>query len=347
MIRLFRNIVLAAGLATVSVAAVAQEAPLVRLEVLQQDDSQDLRRFFGRVAARESVDLAFQVGGQLMQFPVLEGTTVPRGGLIAQLDLEPFVLSVEQAQAQANQAQRVLNRVRQLQGSTVSRANVEDAQTNVELAGIALRNAQRALELATLKAPFDALVATRNVANFSMVGAGRPVVRLHDMSELRVEIDVPEVLFRQAGRDPEFQMYATLPGSDTRYPLTPREFAAETAGVGQTFRISLGMTPPEGATILPGASVTVNARRDWGTERPTLPISAILTDNDGAAAVMAFTPVGAERGQVSRTAVTIEPTGDGRVFVISGLEPGAEVVTSGANLLEDGAEVRRFSGFSH
>lgn len=323
--------------------AAQEEPPLVKLQALTPDTSQNLRQFFGRVAARQSVDLAFQVGGQLQDFPVLEGTTVEAGALIAQLDLEPFELARDQARAQSDQAARTLGRFEQLQGRTVSGVTVEDAQTQAELATIALRNAERALGQATLHAPFNALIASRNVANFSTVGAGTPVVRLHDMSELRVEIDVPEVLFRQAGEDPDFEIYATFPGSDTQYPLTPREFNAETSGVGQTFRISLGMAPPQDQAILPGASVTVNVIRAWGEAHPVVPISAILTENDGSAAVMVFS--GDDAGTVSRTKVQIEPTGDGQVFITDGVTDGQEIVVSGGGLLEDGAEVRRFTGF--
>lgn len=325
-------------------SVVAQDTPpLVKLQAVATDADQNLRQFFGRVAAKQSVDLAFQVGGQLQEFPVLEGTPVGKGALIARLDLEPFELARDQAKAQADQANRTLERLQQLQGRTVSGVTVEDAQTQADLAALSLRNAERALEHATLHAPFDALVASRNVANFSTVGAGTPVARLHDMSELRVEIDVPEVLFRQAGQNPDFDIYATFPGSDARYPLTPREFNAETSGVGQTFRISLGMARPEDQTILPGASVTVNIIRDWGDVHPVVPISAVLTGNDGSAAVMVFT--GDAEGIVTRTPVEIAPTGDGRVFVTAGLKDGEEIVMSGASLLDDGATVRRFVGF--
>lgn len=356
-----RNNGIWAGALTIAVAAFMTAAnaqddapapdappPLVKLQTLEAGNGENLRQFFGQAAANQTVDLAFQVGGQIIEFPVLEGSPVEQGGLIAQLDLEPFTLARDQAQTQADQANRTLNRLESLQGGAVSAVQVEDARTQADLAAIALRNAERALEQATLHAPFDALVASRDVANFTSVGAGTPVVRLHDMSEIRVEIDVPEVLFRQAGEDPNFEIYATLSGSDARYPLTPREFVAETSGVGQSFKISLGMEPPTGVTLLPGASVTVNVIRDW-TEgaRSVLPISSVVTENDGTAALLVFTPTGADEGIVTRTPVEIEPTGDGHVAIVSGIEPGAEVVVSGAALLEDGASVRRFTGFGN
>ena len=323
----------------------AQDAPLAKLITVAPMDSGMSRTFFGRVAARETVDLAFQVSGQIVEFPAVEGEPVPKGGLIAQLDLEPFQLSLDQARAQADQANRTLERLERLQGSSVSEVTVQDARTQAELNAIALRNAQRALDQATLTAPFDALVAARNAATFATINAGTPVVRLHDMSELRIEIDVPEILFQQAGEDPDVVLSATFPASDRQFPVTPREFNAETSGVGQTFRITLGLPPPEGLVVLPGSSVTVAAQIMGEAPMLVVPASALTTANDGTAHVMVFEPTGADEGTVRRTPVTIQPTARGAVSVTSGLSAGQEIVASGAARLEDGATVRRFGGF--
>ena len=123
---------------------------------------------------------------------------------------------------------------------------MQDARTQADLTAIALRNAERSLEQATLTAPFDALVASRLAPNYATLGVGTPIVRLHDMSDLRIEIEVPEVLFQRAGDSSEFDLKAVFPTSETRYPVSPREFNAETSAVGQTFQITLGMAPPEG-----------------------------------------------------------------------------------------------------
>ena len=85
------------------------------------------RTFFGQVAARKSVDLAFQVSGQIVEFPVLEGFTIPEGGLIARLDQETFELQEDQARLQKEQADRLVQRLERLTGSTVSEVAVEDA----------------------------------------------------------------------------------------------------------------------------------------------------------------------------------------------------------------------------
>ncbi|WP_439523399.1 efflux RND transporter periplasmic adaptor subunit [Marivita sp.] len=329
------------------VMSVAQDMRLAKIIEVQSADGAVTRQFFGHVVAKETVDLAFQVGGQIIQIPLIEGERILEGTTVAQLDLEPFELALDRARVQEDQAQRTVERLQKLQGSTVSQVTVDDAETSLQLAAIAVRNAERELKNATLHAPFDALVASRNVANFATISAGTPVARLHDMSDLRIEIEVPEVLFQRAGRDPSMELSAQFPTIDKRYPVTPREFNAETSQVGQTYQITLGMTPPEDQTILPGSSVTVYATLNGGTSDIIIPASAVNTSNDGSPNVMVFTPTGADEGTVARRPVTVEPTIRGNVRVTEGLEPGEEIVASGASQLNDGDRVKRFAGFTN
>ncbi len=328
--------------------ATPEEVRPVKLITVGPDLGGVTRQFFGQVVARQTVDLAFQVGGQIVELPVIEGQEVPQGKLIAELDLEPFELQLDQAKLQLEQAERTLNRFNQLSGTAVSQVSIDDAETQANLARIALRNAEYSLEHATLSAPFDVLVAARNVANFTTVAAGTPVVRLHDMSELRIEIDVPEILFQRNHEDTPVTLGARFPVSDTVYPLEIREFDAEASAVGQTFRLTLGMARPQGLNVLPGSSVTVIATLDAGLERLIVPASSLRIANDGSTSVMVFAGVGADgQGTVTERTVTVTPTRDGDMQVTDGLAAGDEIVATGAAELVDGQAVRRFAGFGN
>ena len=321
------------------------QTSIVKIETVEAKGSGLSRIFFGHVVARETVDFAFQVPGQIIDFPVDEGADVPKGGLVASLDLVPFELALEEARLNSDQATRTLKRYRQLEGSAVSQTSVQDAETQVELASVAVRNAKRALNQATLHAPFDALVASRLVPNFSTTSAGMPVVRLHDMSDLRIEIEVPETLFQQAGHSRDIKIYAEFTGDPNQYPLEIREVNAETAAVGQTYSITLGMAPRDDLTVWPGSSAKVTAI-SLSDDAPILvPASAIVIANDGSTSVMVFTPTGGIEGSVTNTPVEIAATESGEVEIVSGLEVGQEIVTVGASTLVDNQEVRRFTGF--
>ncbi|NOD97071.1 efflux RND transporter periplasmic adaptor subunit [Ruegeria sp. HKCCD6228] len=336
------------ALAVLATPIAAQDTPKpVKLMQVHETTPGFTRQFFGRVAARQTVDLAFQVAGQIVEMPVNEGFVIPKGGLIARLDQEPFELRLERAQLQKEQADRTVARLSRLRGTTASQVAVDDAETEAQLAAIALRDAEYELEHATLTAPFDALVSSRAVEAFTTVSAGTPIVRIHDMSELRIEVDVPEILFQRSGQNDDITITAKFPVSDEVFPLEIREFDAETSSVGQTFRIQFGLTPPEGLQILPGSSVTVNVKVQDERTGIIVPATAVIADATGELSVIVFSPAGADEGTVRRVPVTIEPTQSGDVRVLKGLSDGDEVVVAGGAVLTDGQPVRRFTGFAN
>jgi multidrug efflux pump subunit AcrA (membrane-fusion protein) len=103
------------------------------------------RRFFGRIVARETLDLAFDIGGRIEDMTVEAGDCVSAGALIAQLRLSPLMRAVERSRINLDTATRELLRAQ----------------------------AQEALADATLSAPFDSLIVERLVPPLSVVQLGQ------------------------------------------------------------------------------------------------------------------------------------------------------------------------------
>lgn len=306
------------------------------------------RVFFGQIAAKETVDLSFEVGGRMAMFDAQEGEFLETGVQIAALDESPFQRAVERATLQLEQAERDLIRVQTLaQSNTVAATQAENAETARDLARVSLEEAQEALQDAILHAPFRALVASRLTPNFANVAPGQPIVRLHDMSEVRVEIDVPERLFQQVSHVANISFSGSSPLFENDVPLELREFNAETQSIGQSYRVTFAL-PAEQVTraIIPGASMTVTVRIDDSpSDTITLPPSAVVATDTGAR-VMLFTPNdGDTTGTVDWADVEISST-TGTDITVSGLNPDAQVVAAGAHLLRAGETVRQFTGFS-
>ena len=320
----------------------------VKLMQVRSGTTLPSRHFFGRVVARQTVDLAFQVGGEITDFAVAEGQMVEEGELIASLDMELFQLQFEQARLQLDQADRTLARLNKLAGSSVSQVTIDDAETAKMLAEIALRQAEYNLEHAMLLAPFDGMIALRHTAEYNTTGAGAPVVRLLDMSEIRVEIDVPEVMFQQSKEEDAFSILARFPAQpDQTYPMLLREFDAQASEAGQSFRVTLGMAPVEGLDVLPGSSVEIIVSLHSSGQDIALPPTALLPlDAQGNLAVMRFEPGSSpDEGTVVQHPVTVEVSNLGGFVVTDGLTGGEEIVATGVAALKDGQAVRRFTGF--
>lgn len=321
----------------------------VRLMTVEAPDPSVTRQFFGQVVARQTVDLAFQVGGQLTDLPVRNGQTVAEGDLLAQLDPVPFARAVERAELNLQQAQRDFDRVEQLaQSNVASAARFDEVQTALDLAKVSLREARDAQDDATLTAAFDGLVAQRLVANFTTVAQGTPVLRLHDMSEPRVEIDVPERLFQRSGNPENIRITADFGEGLAAVPLRIAEFTAETEGIAQSYTVDLALPADAGFTPLPGRTATVTIAVPLASSATiVVPVTALVHDADRNTQVMVYEPTGADTGTVRALSVSIVSREGSEIGIDpdGALEPGMEIVAAGAHLLTDGQDVRRFTGF--
>lgn len=319
-----------------------EPASLVKVMTVSSSTANVRRTFFGQIASKQTVDLGFQVAGRILMLPVSEGQVLPKGTVIAQLDRVPFEIEAERARLALEQAERTLARYKKLSGTTISEAQILDVETQVKLASVELKNAEYALEQTTLTAPFDAVVAGRAIANFSTVAAGTQVVRLHDMSETRVNIDVPEILMQAIGENPDVTLTAMFPQVDRIHFLEFREVRAEASQLGQTFKVSLGMETPDDLLLLPGASVTVEAVFHSRPRGFQIPSSAIAIDAQGNTSVLKVMETNGVL-QIARTGVTLEVSAQGDIDVVDGVSAGDEIVAGGVHALTDGQSVRRFT----
>ena len=186
------------------------------------------------------------------------------------------------------------------------------------------------------------MVAARLIAPQSMVEPGQPVLRLHDMSEVRVEIDLPERVFVAVGGLDRVGFTARTPQGADLAPAPCRLSGPIPPASGRHISVTLAFLSDPGAALLPGASVTVTATLPNNTPGVAVPASAVLVGNDRSASVFVLDGQG-PTATVRRVPVSLA-TGTGTEFAIEGLESGTEIVAVGAHRLTHGQTVRRFSG---
>lgn len=323
---------------------VDQELRTVRLETVGQDRAEGMRRFVGRVDALSTVDLSFQVGGRITRMPVQQGAIVPQGELIAALDDTDYARAAREASVALDLSRLDYDRNRQMLSSgAIPRATYDRVSADLEMRELALDAAERNLAYTRIEAPFDALVTRRVVDAFTQVQPGTAVVRVQDVTELRIHISVPESLMAMLQTPERFSVTAEVaayPGR--RFQLAYREHATEADPVTQTYEVSFGLERQEGINILPGmtATVAVQSRDDFLAPRIDVPAGALDTADDGSFRVWVFD---ASSGTVSPRSVEVGALGSSRVVIAQGLQTGEQVVTAGAHMLHDGMAVTPFT----
>jgi len=232
--------------------------PAVQVEVanvVQMYPSQTftLLNASGYVVAQRKASVASKVTGLLVSVSVEEGSYVKKGQIIAQLESDDVMAAKKQAEANVNVARFNLEQTKaELQDATISfnrnkdllahdyvsraeydasEARYKRAVAAVDAAGAAvkasealLQAANVAVEYTLIRAPFDAVVLTKNADVGDIVTpigaaaeAKAAVVTIADMSSLQVEVDVSESNLEKvkAGQPCEIQLDA-LPESRFR-----------------------------------------------------------------------------------------------------------------------------------
>ncbi|MEI4233700.1 efflux RND transporter periplasmic adaptor subunit [Roseovarius sp. D22-M7] len=322
------------------------EAVTVDLARAARAETTRTRDFVGRLAPLKVVDLAFQVSGQIHELPVTNGQMRDEGALIARLDTVDFELALENARATYDLAEIEFNRAAELADrGTAAQSRLDQVRADRAQARIALREAERRLDQATITAPFDALVARVIAEPFINTTPSQPVVRLQDVSEMRVIVSLPEeiaALARADGRN--FVFSATFPAaSGYEASLTLREFVTEADPVAQTYEVEFAVTGEVDPRLLPGMTAKVSGRPATGSGAPpvVVPVEAIDTTSGTDPRVWVFDP---ESATVAPRNVILGLPRDGNVVVLDGLETGDRVVSAGWTGLTEGARVRPSGG---
>ncbi|GFZ82609.1 hemolysin secretion protein D [Pseudohongiella nitratireducens] len=315
----------------------------VKLETVDSEQLTGQRRFVGRVEALSTVDLAFQVGGRVVSIPVQEGSRVAEGEVIASLDKRDYERAANEARVALELAQLDHQRNQQmLERGAIPRATYDRVAADLEIRQLAVEQAERNLAYATLEAPFDALITRRIVDPFTQVQAGSQIVRVQDVTELRISFSIPENLMSDMQLRGQLDVEAELnarPGQ--AFKLSYREHATEADPVTQTYKVDYALPDDMAEGILPGmtATVTVTAP-NRSLQQVSVPVAALDTDPAGDFRVWIYQ---ADTQTVSPQIVSVGELGSSRATVTSGLTGGEQIVTAGAHLLRNDMRVQPYT----
>jgi len=281
--------------------------------------------------------------------------------------------AVDSAQAQVDQTREALDRAQELLDRGVStRAQLETAQANARVAEANLRAQEEQLRIgeigaraediaaaeaalrgidaqikvatdsladATLTAPFDGIIARRDIENFTNVQAGQSIALLQGLDVVHLAFDIPGPDVTALTRNGTDQISNTatfdaLPGQVFEAEFV--EFSVQADSATQTYRGRVAVTVPENAVILPGMSANVVSSTPGSKAQLRAPLSAIAAGPDGSPFVWRV----ADSGAVSSQKVQLGDASGVSVVVTDGLSVGDVIIASGVSQILDGMTVR-------
>ncbi|MDX1964784.1 MAG: efflux RND transporter periplasmic adaptor subunit [Pirellulales bacterium] len=201
--------------------------------------------------------------------------------------------------------------------------------------------AELQLNDATLRAPYDGVIARRLVEVNQNIRAKEPVVQFQDVDEIDIQVDVPETIMAADLRTADIVRlaaeFSAAPGVE--FPVQVREIAQVADPVTQTFQVRATMLAPPDIRLLPGmtANVTLEYRRARVLgEQIQVPISAIYKSASGEQIVWV---IGNDQTAIPRP-VKLGAASGGMVEIISGLAVGDRIAIAGVTQIRQGMKVR-------
>ena len=298
------------------------------------------RVFAGLSTPDEAVNLAFRMGGQVVDFPVSKGAWVERGALIAELDPREIRLEVEANRSAFEEAASQRERMRRLLAhEAISQQEYEMANTRYAQARSSLKNSEALLKECRILAPFSGVIERTYVDTYERVAAGAPIARLVNPATRTVSFTLPENLL-QIFESPSTHFEVAF----DNYPGHP--FRAEVKNFARTssdasgFPASLRLLGSdfERYPITPGLSCQITMQSASPLQGAlSIPMSAIYAPPQGGTYVWVINP----KGRVERRSIELGELLPGdRVVVEKGLTGGEKIVTAGTYHLQEGEAVK-------
>lgn len=298
--------------------------------------------YTGIVAAEEFSDLAFKVGGPLVEMNIDAGETVKKGTLLAAIDPTDYQLQNDGNKAAYITARSRLERDRRLlEMQAISQQEFEMSEAGYIQSRSAYRASEKALSDTRLYAPFDGFIEQKYVENYQKVQPGERIVRLVNPDKLTVWFVLPETSVgltrEQMQVTVEFDIYRGL-----RFQARVQEFVdASPGGGGIPVRLILDdpLFDKTKYPVYPGFSVRVNLRTDNRiADHYVVPLSAVFMDPlTERTAVWRYHP---ENSTVTALSVTIGSLfGSDKVLITEGLQDGDVIVVDGMNFITEGQKV--------
>lgn len=303
--------------------------------------------YLGLVSAGRKATLGFEVAGTIAELPWREGSPVEAGQIIARLDdasiqasLRATRADLEQARSELELARLKAKRQRDLRESgAVSREAYDETRlraqalaSRVEATEARLQGLEIQLNKASLKAPYDGVIADRFIHKGAVVNPGTPVVRFLETAGREANIGVSVA-----------RSTALTPGQSYTLVLRDEQFSSPLLtvrpDVDPVTRVTTAVfSIPASIAAVDGEPVSLLLEEQVPEPGGWLPLTALLEGNRGLWNVLKIERDG-QRVYTAREAVEVLELRGDQAYVRGTLGDGSEVVASGTHRLSPGSTV--------
>ncbi len=318
-----------------------ERLPLVTTITVQAQNFLHYLELQGAVQTRQNVLVYPEMSGTLKRVYVTEGQRVSKGQILAKIDDGGVGSHLEQLKTQAELAKTTFERQKRLWEQKIgSEIQYLQAQTNFVAAENAVKQVQSQLGKSTIRAPFSGIIddVIKDQGTVVSPGQGSEVFRIVNLSNMYIEVDVPETYLGQVTRGKEAVVYFPVLGDSVNTKI--RETGNFINPSNRSFSVEIPV-PNKNGNIKP--NLTANVRRnDYSKADAVLIPQSIISENAAGEqyAYVSSEPNAENEAIVTRIIITTGKTQNGFVEVLTGITDGNHIIQEGARTVKDGQKVK-------
>lgn len=309
----------------------AQAATTVEGIVLQPQKFAENLSLSGSLEANEQIEIRSEVSGIVEDINFKEGSKVSKGQVLFRVnDSELRAQYNKTSTAEKLAAENARRAKLLLEKEAISREEYDLAEANHKSAQAESQYISAQLAKATVRAPFSGTIGLRYISEGTYVTPSTPIAKLVNTDQLKLTFAIPEKYSGQVQKDAELTF--TTAGSPKVY--TAQVYAIE-PGVDVTTRTLKMRAVTENKTgdLVPGTFANVFLPLATVDDAIMVPTEALIPIQNGKKIFIA------KNGLAKEVEVETGSRTADAVRVLSGLNAGDTILTSGIMILKEGSPV--------
>jgi len=289
-----------------------------------------------RVEGDQDVSLSPQVPGTITEVRVKAGDKVSRGQVLAVLDDAAVRQQAEAMRSQRDMAVTLYNRQKNLWDQKIgSEVQYIQAKTQKETAEKQYAALQEQLEVTRMKAPFSGTVDEVNIKVGSTVSPGFGVIRIVNLTNLKVRGEIAESFISQVKQGNEVVLFFPDDNKEVKTKLTYSGQAINK--LNRTFNVEVRLDPKDG-NFHPNQVCVLKIADYSSASAFVVPVGAVQKSSEGEFVYVTST----EKGMTIAKRKEVEPgiTYNGMTEIKNGLTAGDQVITLGYQNVIEGDPVK-------
>lgn len=325
----------------IAVLSGEEKLPLVTTLTVKAEKFTHFLELQGDVQTKQNVLIYPEMGGTLYRVYVKEGQRVTKGQLLASIDDGGMGSQLAQLKTQAELAKTTYERQKRLWEQKIgSEIQFLQAKSSYEATENIVKQAQSQLGKSTIRAPFSGIIdnVIKDQGTVVAPGPGSEVFRIVNLSDMYVEVDVPESYLDGIQKGKEAIVYFPVLGDTVISKI--RQTGNFINPSNRAFTVEIPVDNKNGS-IKPNLTAKVSINDYSSDSAITIPQSIISENAEGEQYVYIAKKLDKENeAVVNRQIIMTGRTQGSLVEILSGISDGDQLVKEGARSVKDDQKVQ-------